>query len=100
MYSEVVDVFTSVPPDQSGFGSRVQSVDQLHIADAAKRTGQELEGEGKEKDEEDDPGPSFTESEPAVPQEMAYRSVRKLPHGLLSSKPDQENTGTTEGGLG
>ena len=99
--SEVVDVFTSAPPDQNGFGSRVQSVDQLHIANSAKRTGEDTEQANKEKENEqnDEPDVSVTESEPAVPQEMAYRSVRKLPDGLLSSKPDQETNGASEGYL-
>ncbi len=48
LLSEVVDVFTAAPREQNGFSSRVQSVDQLHIAKSSK------EPEVKKDDEEEE----------------------------------------------
>ena len=88
MLSEVVDVFTSVPRDQNGFHSRVQSVDQLHIAKSSKVAGDKE----RQNDREDPTEPEiiFTESEPVLPQEMAYKSIRKSSRGILSKKQYQE----------
>ena len=86
--SEVVDVFTAVPKEQNGFSSRVQSVDQLHIAKSSK--GPEVKDDD-EREEGGEPEISFTESEPALPQEMAYKSIRKSPRRLVSTKSDQDD---------
>ena len=98
--SEVVDVFTAAP-NQGGVGSRVQSMDQLHIGNRSKPSAEENEeGEEEEEEEDEDPDTSFTESEPPVPQEMAYRSVRKTPNGVLSSELDKEGSEAAGGAMG
>ena len=94
--SDVVDVFTAAP-NQGGFGSRVQSMDQLHIGNRAKPIAEEDEGE---RDEQNDADTSLIESISPAPQEMAYRSIRKMPNGLLSSELDKEGTEVAGGSMG
>lgn len=78
--SNVVDVFTAAP-NPGNLSSRVQSADQLQIASQAQPSAEEGETPG----EEDNADTSLIESKPPIPQEMAYRSVRKMPTGMLST---------------
>lgn len=93
--SEVVDVFTAAP-NQGGFGSRVQSMEQLHIGGRVKPSTEEAEAQG---DEQDDQDTSFSESEAPKPQEMVYRSIRKIPEGVSSGEVDKEGPGAAGGAM-
>lgn len=94
--SDVVDVFTAAP-NQVGFGSRVQSMDHLHIGNRAKAPAKVHEAQC---DEQKDMDTNLIESKPPVPQEMAYRSVRKMPNGLPVCEMDKDETEAAGGPSG
>jgi len=76
--SEVVDVFTVVPQEASGVGSRVQSKDHLHHA---LTEGKEPKG-----------GLAHLQDYERSPQEMAYRSVRQSrPYVICSDMGKEES---------
>ena len=94
--SEVVDVFTAVP-DKAGLSSRIQSVDQLHLANGPSKAGAKL---SEEEAEEDHIQTNLAEQEEPMSKEMAYRSVRKLPDGSLSREMDKGESEAAKAAMG
>lgn len=91
---EVVDVFTVLPQASNGVGSRVQSVDQLQLAPstATNRNEQASIHACTQVAE------SEVEEQKPMPQEVAYRSIKKTRN--ISTALDKDESEAAKAAIG